>query len=105
MRLAGCMASRLKSCSCICMKDRIYHEGTLFSGVVKMEEVEEEEEAECKTPRNQECQIQAAKVCPPPPRKKNMEARRRRAPPENGYFHSPELDSFFDCAMRRQAWT
>ncbi|XP_073047123.1 cyclin-dependent protein kinase inhibitor SMR4 [Primulina eburnea] len=67
--------------------------------------MELEEPECCKTPRNQECQIQAAKVCPPPPRKKNMEARKRRAPPENGYFNPPELDSFFDSVTRQEAWT
>ncbi|KAL3826015.1 hypothetical protein ACJIZ3_022044 [Penstemon smallii] len=63
-----------------------------------------EAEQGCATPKNEECQIPAAVVCPPPPRKKN-ERGTKREPPKNGYFQSPELDTFFGgAAQRKEAW-
>ncbi|KAK4342923.1 hypothetical protein RND71_038739 [Anisodus tanguticus] len=58
------------------------------------------EEELCTTPKNQECRIQAPVVCPPAPRKKKNENRpaKRYQQPKNGYFHPPDLDSFFAVA-------
>ncbi|KAG8376914.1 hypothetical protein BUALT_Bualt09G0113700 [Buddleja alternifolia] len=60
-----------------------------------------EADEECTTPRNPEYRIPAALVCPPPPRKKN-ERLTKREQPKNGYFDSPELDTFFVVAAAQR---
>ncbi|KAK4348502.1 hypothetical protein RND71_031257 [Anisodus tanguticus] len=60
------------------------------------------EEELCTTPKNQECRIQAPFECPPAPRKKKNENKAakmyQQQHPKNGYFHPPDLDSFFTVA-------
>ncbi|KAL2229488.1 UNVERIFIED_CONTAM: hypothetical protein Sindi_1928500 [Sesamum indicum] len=63
----------------------------------KCEFVKMEADQGCTTPKNQECQIPAALVCPPPPRKKN-ERRTKREPQKIAYFLSPEIETFLGGA-------
>nr|GMC93705.1 cyclin-dependent protein kinase inhibitor SMR4 [Ipomoea batatas] len=56
----------------------------------------------CTTPKNPECRIPEATVCPPAPRKKPIRRRRNKPKKNNGsssFFNPPDLDS----AFRREA--
>lgn len=56
----------------------------------------------CVTPKDGECQIPTAVICPPPPKKK-IPLGKRSDPPKNGYFQPPELDALFATLPRREA--
>ncbi|KAK1415551.1 hypothetical protein QVD17_31334 [Tagetes erecta] len=52
-----------------------------------------------RTPKRNACEILAK--CPPAPRKKQVYLK-QRDPPENGYFHPPDLEMFFAMGPRRE---
>lgn len=61
-------------------------------------------EEECTTPKQQESRIPIATECPPPPRKKAAVRRKKREQSKVGYFHPPELDTFFAGEATRRIW-
>nr|GLL26850.1 hypothetical protein L484_009438 [Ipomoea trifida] len=53
----------------------------------------------CTTPKNPECRIPEATVCPPAPKKKPIRRRRNKPKKKNNgsssFFNPPDLDSAF----------
>lgn len=60
-------------------------------------------EQECTTPKNPDYQIPAPMVCPPAPRKKMERRRTKQNHPKNGYFQSPDIETFFANGPGREA--
>lgn len=62
-----------------------------------------EVEQECTTPKNQDYQIPMSVVCLPAPRKKMERQQTKKNRPKNGYFQSPDIETFFANSPGREA--